>query len=280
MKFVELFWSEVHEWWMVFLEHKIRYVISFFVFVFLLVLFQVSLRGYQFLGATLEFVTSEVDIVMDLKEGITLEDTMGVQEYLNDEEGVLSVEYFSPTAVLDFIDREVVPGYGSFLKESKVSVSFSPLLSISVDDVELLKNLKSRLFIEFPAVFLGTSNREVNQEVISLADNLLALSLRFSGLMYALCVLVGMASLFMLVYLIYSFLVARKKEFHLVNLLGLKHHFHCESFIGIALFLGLLGYGVMLMVVSVLGFASGLLWVQLFMVLLLSFGMGWLMYRF
>jgi cell division protein FtsX len=279
MNVSELIRTEVYEWWMVFLEHKLRYIISFLIFVFLLFLFQISLKAYESLGMTLDIVTSEVDIVMDLRSEIVEDDLGGVRAYLDEQAGVLSVVYLSADDVLDFVDRQVVPGYQAFLDESKIPAGFVPLLRVSVKNVELLKNLKSVLLEEFPTVFLGTSSQDVNQEVLSVADSLLAHSIRFLSLVFYLTFFVGLAGVCMLVYLIYSFLVARKKEFHLVNLLGLSHHFHRASFLGISLFLGLLGYGVMfIFAFSFAVLSVSLLW-QLLVVVVVSIVSAEFLYR-
>jgi cell division protein FtsX len=271
--------SELQEWWKVLLSHKFRSAGFFLVLVLLVMVLQLALLGYGFADETLGYLSSEIDVLVDVQEGVSKESVSDVLAKIERMDGVSAVTFLSEDDALSFVSKEVVPGYGDFLANNRLSNPFGSVVRIQVTDVALLRTLKTDLIEAYDAVFVG-SEEPLGTLLSSMADGAVRFIFAFSGVVSWIVGGVSVLILAAYFFFLWDILQGRKHEFFMVNLIGLHHHFYRWSFCGMAMIvsfstflLGYFGFGLLTGL-----YGSFLLW-QVFVLFLVSSVVSELAYR-
>ena len=248
--------EEVFEWGRVFRQHWIRWVGSFAVLILLVVLFQLALVGLRLVDEVLSYVSSEVDILVDVAPGVSADRVSQVMGEIRMMDGVVGVTSLTSDEALEFVHAEVVPGYADFLKNNRLPNPFLALVRVQVRDASLFSSLKKRLLEAYPTVFVAEIAGS-DKVVQSLSDQAVSFGLTVSTAAKWIALSVGGLVVVAYCFLLWGILQTRKHEFYLVTLVGLHHGFYRWSFWGMALVLSFsalfLGYILFWLVSGVVG---------------------------
>ena len=156
--------SELKSWVELLKNHKLAVTLFSLLIVLQTSLLLLLFWQYQVLDLQIAQFTSNLEIIAELDEDLTEEQSQYIKGELEELEMVKAVEYWPPEKSALYVDNQVLSGYLAFLKKNELNLPFNALLRIALKDLGKKEDLEKIILEKYQGRLLVVDSSSIKGE--------------------------------------------------------------------------------------------------------------------
>ncbi len=158
------FSSDWRAWCGVLGRQKKSVALLFVMMTLLVVIFVQVFWAYQSYLNQLAQLTAQVEMIVEIDKGIDEVQRGEIEKSLQQLDQVAGLEYWSRERTLEYLDREIVPGYLDLYKEDRLAAPINALFRLQLHDLQDRPILEEIIGQRYPGQLFAVSSPLVFEE--------------------------------------------------------------------------------------------------------------------